>query len=63
MPVPTERHGGCEIGQRLMSAEASLVVHIQLLWPLAFETSGALQFWLPYVMSSTLSPAFSRATF
>ena len=30
-----------EIGRRLRSAEASLVVRIQLLWPLSFETSGA----------------------
>ena len=27
---------------RLMSAEASLVVRIQLLWPRLFKTSGAL---------------------
>ena len=33
-----------EIRRGLMSAEASLVVRIQLLWPLLFETFGALQF-------------------
>ena len=44
MLVPAERHGDYEIGRRLMSAEASLVVRIQLLWLLSFETSGALQF-------------------
>ena len=44
MLVSAERHGDCKIGRRLMSAEASLVVRIQLLWPLSFETSGALQF-------------------
>ena len=44
MHVPTERHRDCEIGRHLMSAEASLVVLIQLLWPISFETSGALQF-------------------
>ena len=30
-----------EIGRRMRSAEASLVVRILLLWPLSFETSGA----------------------
>ena len=44
MLVPAERHDDCEIGRRLMSVEASLVVRTQLLWPLSFETSGALQF-------------------